>query len=223
MYHKAKIALILQEFQHQKYEALGEFLDVISVECPHQIFKESPRMSEINVGFSLSEVVIRQKNNFACCIADLVLQAVNDNKLRHQTLQQFMLVNDSVTVACEVPVYLDVTDIEHMQNQLGFLIPLNFNQPITGHIDILQIRNGEIHILDYKPNAKKENPVDQLTLYALALSRLTGIRLFHIKCAWFDENSYFEFFPLHVVLKKYRRRIKEKEDENQMKLKGLNV
>ena len=36
---------------------------------------------------------------------------------------------------------------------------------------------------------------------ALALSRLTGLRLFDFKCAWFDESDYFEFYPLHVVYK----------------------
>jgi len=72
---------------------------------------------------------------------------------------------------------------------------------ITGHIDFLQIRNGQIHILDYKPNAAQERPIEQLTLYAMALSRLTGLRLFEFKCAWFDEKDYFEFFPLHVLFK----------------------
>ena len=60
---------------------------------------------------------------------------------------------------------------------------------ITGHIDILQIRNGQIHILDYKPRAEKERPIEQLTLYAMALSRLTGLRLYEFKCAWFDEKT----------------------------------
>jgi len=72
---------------------------------------------------------------------------------------------------------------------------------ITGHIDFLQIRNGMIHILDYKPKAEKEKPIEQLTLYAMALSRLTGLRLFEFKCAWFDEKDYFEFYPLHVLHK----------------------
>ncbi len=82
---------------------------------------------------------------------------------------------------------------------------------ITGHIDLVQIRNGQIHILDYKPRAAKERPIEQLTLYAMALSRLTGLRLFEFKCAWFDETDYFEFYPLHVLHKpgktKRRRRI----------------
>lgn len=81
---------------------------------------------------------------------------------------------------------------------------------ITGHIDMLQIRNGSVHILDYKPNAAKERPLEQLTMYALALSRLTGLRVYHFKCAWFDEKDYFEFFPLHVVYKPGKRRRSQK-------------
>mgnify|MGYP001588089563 FL=1 len=92
---------------------------------------------------------------------------------------------------------------------------------ITGHIDLLQLRNGVLHILDYKPQAHKEKPIAQLTLYALALSRLTGLRLFHMKCAWFDESRYFEFFPLHVVLKRGRRR--RQDDPAQLTLEGLGV
>lgn len=46
------------------------------------------------------------------------------------------------------------------------------------------------------------NPIEQLTVYALALSRKTNLLLKQFKAAWFDENSYFGFFPLHVVYKK---------------------
>jgi hypothetical protein len=38
-------------------------------------------------------------------------------------------------------------------------------------------------------------------VYALALSRRTGLKLFDFVCAWFDEHHYYEFFPLHVVHK----------------------
>jgi hypothetical protein len=60
----------------------------------------------------------------------------------------------------------------------------------------LQVRNGAIHILDYKPDARTNKPIAQLTTYAFALTRLVpGLRLFDIKCAWFNENCYNEFFP----------------------------
>ncbi len=138
----------------------------------------------------------------------MVLQAVSNNVLRHQIVQEFMLVNDSVTVAVEVPVLLDADDIRHFRDQLGFEVPVTLgeDEAITGHIDLLQIRNGAIHIMDYKPSARKAKPIAQLTLYALALSRLTGLRLFHFKCAWFDQHDYFEFFPLHVVYKKKQKK-----------------
>ena len=45
-----------------------------------------------------------------------------------------------------------------------------------------------------KPNARGARPIAQLAVYAVALSRLTGIKLFDIKCAWFDEHHYCEFF-----------------------------
>jgi hypothetical protein len=45
-----------------------------------------------------------------------------------------------------------------------------------------------------KPVAVK--PIAQLTIYALALTRLIpGLKLFDIKCAWFNETCYNEFFP----------------------------
>jgi hypothetical protein len=59
-------------------------------------------------------------------------------------------------------------------------------------------------ILDYKPNAVRDKPITQLMVYALALSRRTGLRLYDFVCTWFDERHYFEFYPLHVVHKKRR-------------------
>ena len=91
-------------------------------------------------------------------------------------------------------------------------ISLEDEEILTGHIDLVQIRNGMIHLLDYKPSAKKERPIDQLIIYALALSRLTSLRLFHFKCGWFDEEDYFEFFPLHIVYK-----LKKKKKQKQSK------
>jgi len=51
-----------------------------------------------------------------------------------------------------------------------------------------------------------------MTLYALALSRLTGLRLYHFKCGWFDQDKYYEFFPLHVVYKKPPRKRRKRPD-----------
>jgi len=297
------------DFKHYKFYPLKEWLDNVSTETPHQYFQEGARMSEVgtsrkqkgkgdydatsagtatetsdNFGsgtlkFSKTEMIVRSKKNYATKLTELVFKGVSENKARHEALQRFLIANDTVTVATEVPVYIRREDLAHMQTQLGFQlfkkvescksqIPIskpqtNPNDPlrqssseasqnsndqkdknkndelqpltldeipklITGHIDFLQIRNGSVHILDYKSNAAKERPIEQLTLYALALSRLTGLRLFYFKCAWFDEKDYFEFFPLHVVYKpgRGRKKIYTKEgvynmNENMNKVENL--
>jgi len=206
LYHRAKTDCVIEEFfSHQKFKPLQQFLEIVDTDCPHQIFRDSSlRASEYKSVFSLDQVKITPRPNFACKTARFVLQTVVNNKLRHETLQKFMLLNDSVTVATEVPILLDYKDVTHFKGMKNFIVPLTLSEKevITGHIDIVQIRNGAVHILDYKPGAKKVKPIEQLTVYALALSRLTGLRLFHFKCAWFDENDYYEFFPLHVVMKR---------------------
>jgi len=211
-YHRAKTNLILNEkFNHFKFKPLQEFLGLVVAECPHQLFQNpSKRASEFKDIFNLEQVKIISKENSAIKTANFVMQTISNNKLRHEILQNFMLSNDSVTVAVEVPVLISNEDILHYKYQLDFNVPLTIKEGeyITGHIDLIQIRNGLIHIMDFKPSAKKEKPIAQLTIYALALSRLTGLRLYNFKCAWFDNKNYYEFFPLHVVYKlKKRKRI----------------
>ena len=223
-YHRAKTLLSMEEFRNRRFGRLKEYLDAVSSETPHQYFAEGERMSEIRSKFDKTDMIVKGKHNFANDLAEFVLRSVTENKGRHEALQRFMLANDSVTVATEVPVYIRKEDIEHLENELKFKIlgegGLVFKgdkvggkraagatamsargRLLTGHIDFVQIRNGIVHILDYKPNASKERPIEQLTWYALALSRLTGLRLFEFKCAWFDDKDYYEFYPLHVVKK----------------------
>jgi len=239
-YHRAKIRLLLEEYGNRYFRPLKEYLDNVSSETPHQYFQQGERMSEIRSKFDKADMLVRAKNNYANKLASFVLQAVKSNKDRHESLQRFMLANDSCTVATEVPVYIRKEDVEHMENVLNFKIVNDgqievkgdkvreekgsgsmrkaisargrpFPRLLTGHIDFVQVRNGSVHLLDYKSGAAKERPIEQLTWYAMALSRLTGLRLFEFKCGWFDEKDYFEFFPLHVVKKlkgKKARKIK---------------
>ena len=237
-YHRAKTRLIIKEdFKNRCLAPMMEFLELVPAECPHEYFSQGLRASEAPIFFSKSEMIVRAKENYATKVAKFVMESVGENKDRHDALQRFILANDSTTVATEVPVYIRREDLAHMQSQLGFQMYKKITQKsklksqncnskfktedlelmtidelpklITGHIDILQIRNGSVHILDYKPRAAHERPLEQLTLYALALSRLTGLRVYHFKCAWFDEHDYFEFFPLHIVYKRTKSRRKK--------------
>lgn len=142
------------------------------------------------------------RRNTATETAALVLPTVGTNHERHPKLQNFMLANDSVTLAVEVPIWLTEDDITAIERRWSVTLAPRLDRTprvITGHIDFLQIRNGAIHLLDYKPDARTNKPFAQLTIYALALSHLTGIPLFDFKCAWFNEADYCEFFPRTVL------------------------
>src|SRR3989338_843650 len=204
-FHKAKLAAIKENPQ---FAVLKNYLEKInSKEFPHHIFtynktiNSNRRASQLK--FNNLKISHISKQNQANQLAKLALNLSNSNKERHQEIQNFFLINDSTTIAVEMPVYLTNWDAGYYRNQRGFIFPLNnYKTPITGHIDLLQIRNKLIHILDYKPKASKSNPIEQLTIYALSLSRKLNLPIYYFKCAWFDENNYYEFFPLHAVYKK---------------------
>ncbi len=105
-----------------------------------------------------------------------------------------MLFNDNDTIAIEVPVYLNPKELtKQEQNNYG----INLSGPLSGHIDIIQVRWNKIHMLDYKPDANKSDKqaAEQLFLYTLALNKRTGIPLHKFNCAYFDDKNYFQFSP----------------------------
>jgi hypothetical protein len=180
----------------------GRGVSVPRDEGGHDLFTrdEDPkaRASQARPPFAdAGRTIVNRKENAATETAALIIPAVGNNKLRHETLQRFMLANDSVTLAVEIPIWLTEPDIEAIEQHYAIELAPKTGAPraITGHIDFLQLRNGAVHILDYKPDARINKPIAQLTIYALALARLTGIKLFDIKCAWFNEHEYCEFFP----------------------------
>lgn len=194
--HRAKLELLLASTVHQHLRPVRDYLIGIAKSFPHKLFETADHRSSKFPAELVPSVV--RKENRATRLAALVLPTSPTNKKRHETLQRFMLINDSATMAVEVPVYLKAGDIAYFRSR-GFALGFD-SEVITGHIDSLQIRNRYLHILDYKPAARKEKHARvQLTIYALALSRRTRLPLKHFKCAWFDEIDYFEFFPLQAV------------------------
>jgi len=196
--HQAKREILLQQTAHRHLAPLKDYLSRVGSDFPNHLFQETEHRSS---KFPASiHPPIQRKENHATRLAGLALPTSPTNKKRHETLQRFMLINDSVTVAVEIPVFLTRDDIAYYRTR-GFNLEFDSNV-ITGHIDFLQIRNGYLHILDYKPEARKEKHAHvQLTIYALALARRTHLPLKDFKCAWFDEKDYFEFFPLQGVYK----------------------
>lgn len=202
-----------------RFAPLADFLEHVPTDCPHELFsgeedaKAKGRASQAIATFTdTAHAIVNVRNNAATDTAALIIPAVGNNKLRHETLQRFMLANDSVTLAIEIPVWLREQDIAAIEARWGIsLVPKVPGQErtITGHIDFVQFRNGAVHLLDYKPDANTNKPFAQLTIYALALSHLTGIPLFDFKCAWFNEDQYCEFFP-RTILARHAPALSEK-------------
>jgi len=147
-------------------------------------FSAGKRCSQLN---TVKKIEVREKRDGLCKAVGHVLPACSELKERHSALQSYLLHNDDVTIATEVPVYL-------WDKQLG---------AISGHIDILQIRDGKVMIVDYKPGAAflpKEKVVSQLFWYARALSFRAKIDLRNMSCLYFDEQVCFEFEPAKVKL-----------------------
>ena len=143
--------------------------------------KKVLRVSELANTLNIPKPAIKSKKDSpACRMTDLALELAKTKSERHQKVEEFFLINDSATVAVEVPVYLT-------ESESGF------NKPLTGHIDLIQVRGNRVHILDYKPE-KGENAAAQLNLYARCLKKRTGLS--NITCAYFDENGYYQFTPI---------------------------
>ncbi len=159
-----------------------DFFDSISNRCSQTKIK-------VRVNPPNGRASRKGKYNNACRLAELAMTVCKKNHERHSAVEEFMLVNDSSTVAVEVSVWL-------YEKSLGI--------SINRHIDVLQVRGGKIYVLDFKPRALKENKdkvMSQLYWYASGLSFRTGIHLPCFRRAWFDENAYFEFDPNGVKLK----------------------
>lgn len=214
-YHRPKIDFVRagtlddRRSGDANFAGLADFLERVPTECPHDLFTRDgdpkARASQATPECAdASRIVITSKQNAATETAALIIPSVGSNKLRHETLQHFMLANDSVTVAIEIPMWLEDAEITSLEREHGIDIAPRVGgaeRAITGHIDFLQVRNGAIHVLDYKPDARTNRPIAQLAIYALALTRrVPGLKLFDIKCAWFNEQEYCEFFPRKLFL-----------------------
>ncbi len=172
MYHKYKLGAFLSK----RFPELMAYITRFEEGCPEVFFEIGERCSQPRFRVN---VRVRKTVNLACKMASFAVLAAKDNRERHELVEQFMIINDKATVACEVPVWYWEKSID---------------DGITGHIDILQVRRDNVYILDYKPGASKDKKApQQLYHYAVALSFRAKIPFERIRCAWFDEKSYHEF------------------------------
>ncbi len=174
MYHTYKLDTQVKE----QFRGLFRYITNFESGCPDTFFEVGKRCSKPS--FQI-KVKVRKTNNLACKIAGFAVKAACNNRDRHKIVEKFMLINDKATIACEIPVWYWDKKIDN---------------GVTGHIDLIQVRNSIVYILDYKPDASKDKKAtDQLYHYALGLSFRTKTSLEKIRCAWFDKDGYYEYNP----------------------------
>ena len=115
--HNTKLELSLQSPIHRHLSPLRDYLTAVQHDFPHHLFQNTAERSSTFP--AKLHPAISRKENHATRIAALVLPTSPNNKKRHETLQRFMLINDSVTVAVEVPVFLTQEDIRYYRSR-GF-------------------------------------------------------------------------------------------------------
>jgi transposase-like protein len=114
-YHRPKLEFLRHGTLDDKrrgdprFARLADFLESIPTTCPHDLFRRDDdpkaRASQAHPPFAdASHIIVSRKENAATHTAALIIPAVGNNKLRHETLQNLMLANDSVTVAVEIPI-----------------------------------------------------------------------------------------------------------------------
>jgi transposase-like protein len=184
----------LENIAKHKAKGLYEYLKLVSAgKIEKEIFTNcTSRASEVKL--NIADIKVTRSYSKNCDVAKMAMEIAKNNRTRHWAVEKTLLENDTASIAIEIPVYLDTK-----KTNMPFLKSLAKEDGyITGHIDILQIKNNEIIILDYKPEAAKEKPLGQLFVYACCLSRLTGIHFAKIKLAWFDDKDYFETNTMDV-------------------------
>ena len=182
-FHRLKLNLLAKT----EFPQIRRYLWWVREHCPNNLFTSDAgsRCSQT----SLTHVRLatwRRPDNNAVALAKLGLILAKRATERHPAIQRFMLANDSATIAVEVPVFLYPDEAPDLW----------LAAPLTGHIDVLQIRTRKLWILDYKPDARRETKAKYQTyLYARALSVRAGVPFSRIRFAYFDDKDYYEVSP----------------------------
>ena len=112
------------------------------------------------------------ENSRLCELAE-ESEYVGKGSAMHDTVQNYLIQKDPSTIAVEVPVY---------------------DEERSGFIDIVRFVNGRIQILDFKPNAHKENHfkvLTQLTHYRKLLAKKLEASEFLFDCGYFDKDNFY--------------------------------
>lgn len=182
--HNTKVNQLCNGFTNLK-----NYLYDVFDNCPDKYFFSGPRSSALK--FKLDSDLVEVRGHQVSGLTALGLENNKDRyKTAHSKVQVFMLENDKNTIACEVPIWLKSSELKNYEKYF------NSTEPLTGHIDVLRVEDGNIWVWDYKPKAIKEKfATTQVFFYSLMLSKRTGIPLDKFRAGYFDEYHAFMFKP----------------------------
>lgn len=173
---------------------LKNYLYDMLTNCPHDYFLSGPRSSSLKF-----DVDTKLSKDESSKLSLLTKEALNwkNYKTAHSNVEVFMLNYDKNTLAVEIPIWIKPEEY-HLFNDLF----IDEKNPLSGHIDVLQVIDNKIWILDFKPKAHLEKYAKTQTyMYALMLSKRTGIPLENFMCGYFDENISYTFSPSESKVK----------------------
>ena len=177
------------------FPALEEYLHAMFRECPHEYFGGGPRSSKLQLPIDLDWD--HNTEHELCSFTEYALEH-GRFKTAHSNVQVLMLETDDKTVAVEVPLWIEPGEVSSYREVFGS------DLPFTGHIDALSITDEKIWVWDYKPGAAKEKYAHvQTYMYALALSKRTGLSLEHFRCGYFDSEDCYVFVPPNQPLRDF--------------------
>lgn len=178
---------------NKKPKGLTQYIDALVDDCPNHLFSGSgPSPSSCKV--QLSVALRHEPGHEVVRLARACHHAEPKYAQAHENTEWYFLRNDPLTVAAEIPVWLQPPELRGYQALFGT------TQAITGHIDILRrTDDGLTEVWDYKPHAQKEKyAAMQVYLYAIMLSLRTAVRLQDFRCGYFDELDAYTFSPTAV-------------------------
>jgi len=113
--------------------------------------------------------------------AQKVYESYKENQIYkkpgHDPVLKNILIKDKDAIAIEVPIWKKI-------NEKSFL---------TGHIDLIQIKDNQIKVIDYKPEGNFMLSLPQVSIYGLLFKKL--IKLHDVICISFNKDEAWEYKP----------------------------
>jgi hypothetical protein len=172
---------------------LRDYLFSMLEDCPNHFFQRGPRVSTV----ASDKLKVREgtRNH---PIIDLCRVSFGKRMLKndHSNVEKYFIVNDPMTIAAEVPVWVRGDEAGKCKD----IVNIKDDEVLTGHIDLIRNEDsGKISVWDYKPGAYYETcAATQVFLYSVMLSIRTRAPLEQFKCGYFDAEYACFFSPFEV-------------------------